>query len=67
MPRNIGLSYVNIPYGMPQLQHYSSGQQISNHTSMSNVIDQVYAAFSYGDYKQQMQSLPEQKHSLAIL
>ena len=27
---------------------------------LSNVIDQVYIAFLYGDYTQQMQSLPEE-------
>ena len=32
MPHNIGLLHMNIPYGTPQLQHYSSGWQISKHT-----------------------------------
>ena len=36
MPHNIDLLYMNIPYGMPQLQHYSSGQQILNHTSLES-------------------------------
>ena len=34
MPHNIGLLYMNIPYGMPQLQHYSSGWQTLNHISL---------------------------------
>ena len=29
-----GLSLMNIPYGMPQSQHYSSGWQTSNHMSL---------------------------------
>ena len=31
MLHNIGLLLENTPYGMLQLQHYSSGQKISNH------------------------------------
>ena len=35
MPHNIDLLHVNIPYGMPQLQHYCSGWQTSNHTYLA--------------------------------
>ena len=34
MPDNIGLLHANTLYGMLQLQHYSSGWQIMNHTSL---------------------------------
>ena len=59
-PHNIGLFHVNIPYWMPQIQHSSSGQQIAKLYILSNIIDWVYTAFFYGDYTQQMQSLPEE-------
>ena len=59
MPHNVGLLLVNTPYGMPQLQHYSSGWQTSSHI-LQNTVDQVHEAFFYGDYTQQMWSLPKQ-------
>ena len=59
MPHSIGLLHVNIPYGMPQLQHYSSGQQISNHTSLVTLCSN-YVAFFYSDLTQQMLNLPEE-------
>ena len=39
MPHNTGLLHMNIPYGMLQSQHYSSGQQILEPHILSNVID----------------------------
>ena len=47
---------VNIPYGMPQLQFYSFGQQI---WTLSSATDRVYTAFFYSDSAQHLQHIEE--------
>ena len=54
MPHSIGLLHMNIPYGMPQSQHHSSGQQTLKLHVLSNAINQVYIAFFYSHYTQQI-------------
>ena len=55
-----GHVHENIQYGMPQSQHYNFGQQISNLTILSNVIEWVYTAFFYSKSAQQLWNLPEE-------
>ena len=66
MTHNIGLLHVNIPYGMLQLQHYSSGQQISNHTSLAmSQIDSMQLSYMVTTHKKCR--FNQKRHSLAIL
>ena len=52
---NFHLLHKNIPYGMLQLKHYSSGQKNLKPHVLSHAIDQVYAAFFYSDHAQQIE------------